>query len=870
MFQQFAYPLSPLQRPEWLAILPLALLPLAVEALRPVARAAVPAGWGMDRPAGRRFCFDRWLVPTLLAAGLFFAVLGLAGPIRPVFAAFQPPLRGHFWSVVLDCSGSMSIVDPGRQASRLRVLADDLAVAVQARYQDRFAIVRVAGYADRVGPASANSRFLIDSLHQIMPALPGEDGTNLGDALVLAAASLPADSKPLARSILIVSDGRENPPDDSAFRLERIVPALMQQSIRVDWLRLDLPAASDESPASRARGEASRQLLEKLVNHSGGAVIDSGSASGRSAIFETAMARFQPASDEPTAWPTASTACLILAFAIWTLAAALGISAPFRQFRHSCHSKFRTAAHVAAMAFLAAAAISALGASTTSPLAFRSVSSRWMIVMDASPSMSVVDTANGSRLASAVRLARGLIDRLSFESGATAAVLRFSGRVIPQSGWTQDWSGLSEIIEETDAYSIRPTGSDWDAALRAVANSADIRDSADRFDTHIVFLTDGEPSQQPGEDVVKELIRRKWKLHFVTFGDDAPPGASFLKSPGSNQPWIDRRTGKSARSARNDFLAKQLAAGTDGKFLAVGQSDFEAWEMASAIIGPVSAANLRNPDRTPGWPRLPSFITALAVLIFLIGECVAVVAVWNRRFHAASAFRMILALLSTLALSCSKPNETVDFESVTEMAWSAWAGGDETRARSILTAAASLDPHEPAYDYNIALIDAIRNQPQAAMKSLYEAQRKLDRLKRAGPEARLRMKARILAARGYTRLQSGGPRESVDIYGRAIATGSLTEPELADARKNAAFAEALAKDGRKNAESAGDDSTSKRRPEAADPMSPGVVTEANLWNRMAEEARGRALTARSRFEPAGDETGPGVRATPGQTATIDW
>ncbi len=874
MFWGAGNPLTSFLRPEWLALLPLAVLPIARELLRPMVFAAIPAGWEADRRvAGRGFRWMRWVAPALLAGGFVSAVLALSGPARPEFAALKPPQRGHFWSVVLDCSGSMSIVDPGRSASRLRILADDLARAVAARPHDRFAVIRVAGFADRVGPASSSSRFLIDALKQIAPALPGEDGTSLGDGMVLAAEALPVGTKDEARSILVVSDGRENPPEESSFRLAGVVPKLLESRIRVNWLRLELPVEPDESPASRDRGEASRQLLESLVRQSGGSIIDGESGSDRTAIVEAAMEKFANGSSEASDWPSAATACLLLALGCWIAAAAISLRGGVPKWNLSRGSLFRATVSAAALGGSIAAVIAAMSASRTFATASGPVTSRWLIVMDASPSMSAGDAAEGSRLAAAGKMARGLISRLSLEPGARAAIVRFSGRAVPESGWTDDWQSLEAIVNETRTDTIRPTGSDWDAALRAVSNAGtDDESISTKAATHVVFLTDGETSHEPADDITEELAGRKWRLHFVTFGDDAAPGATFPQQAGSNLPWIDKRTGKPARSARSDALAKRLAGMTGGRMIAAGSADFEAWALAQAIVGPVERTNFRGSDSHWRIGQFPMRMTLLAVVCFLVGECAGIIALSKRRLSFDLRLNSVVSVLVLLMPSCSKTERPADFETIADSAWSAYRAGDLTQAEAILAYVATREPDEPGFAYDIALIEAIRNRPERARDHLVEAQAKLENAEGIDPQKKLRLQARILAARGYVEMQAGNFDTAADHYSKAITSGGLTEAELADARTNTNRIVAIKKNERAGQDGEAGSLRLNPDPDTA-PGNAGKLEpkpDVNTWNRMADEARGRAIAARSRFEPAGDEIKSGVRNVPGLSGTIDW
>ncbi len=859
--------ISSLAHPEWLALLPLALLPFVRERLRPIFPGVVAAGWQAEPerfPVLSRT--RRWLVPALLSAGASCLILALAAPARPEIPPFKPTPIGHFWAVLLDCSGSMATVDPGRQASRLRLLADDLADVIVDRPQDRFAVVRVAGYADRVGPAESSSRFLVDRLRQIAPALPGEDGTNLGDGLVLAADALPQDLAPEAKSILIVSDGRENPPDAKSFRLSDVASRMRKSGIRIDWLRLAIPSTTDESPESKALGDASKLALETLVRESGGSVIDGGPGGGRSAIVEAAIARLAGMRPPVTNWPSASTALVIATFAFWIIAWILSVSRSIRNRPIDGAAIIRGTFLALATGTAGLAAIAAVRASQMPSASSSKPTSRWLILLDTSPSMAATDASGGSRVAAASRVAQGLIGRLSVDSGARAAIVRFSGRAVPQSGWSDDWEALESIIEETDSHAIRPTGSDWDAALRTSLAFETDQDgeSSLQVDTHLIVLTDGEASREPGEDVIDTISKRNWRTTFVTFGDDTLPGATFPGASDTNSPWIDHRTGKPARSARNDTLAKRVAQKTGGRVLSVGPAPFDPWNLAESIAGPLELPTRKS--TAIAISRSEPFRSALASLAsFLIAEVAGF-----RSFRSSGRTRShfdkaSILLLACISMSCAQRDLAGEFESFTESAWAAYHSGNLIQARATLELAARRLPDEAVIPYDLALIELGRNQPNRALESLAESSLRLENGTSAPPQHKRTLQARIEAARGYSLILLGRPEEAGEALKKAIASRGLSDAERADAETNAKYATAVAKPA--------------ERPKATEPETtgrerfvPGLTIEPKetIWNRMADDVRSRARAARSRFEPAGDELKSGTGILPGEALTIDW
>ena len=113
-----------LDRPLWLAALPLAALPLILYWLRPRRWVPAQAGWGLGATANaNRWKYHRLLLAAMHGLSALLTILALAGPTWPNFAFLEPAPRGHTWAVVLDCSGSMATVDQGHSASRLARLA---------------------------------------------------------------------------------------------------------------------------------------------------------------------------------------------------------------------------------------------------------------------------------------------------------------------------------------------------------------------------------------------------------------------------------------------------------------------------------------------------------------------------------------------------------------------------------------------------------------------------------------------------------------------------------------------------------------------------------------------------------------------------
>jgi len=165
-----------------------------------------------------------WLPEILTGAFLITAVILVAGPERQL-----PPdsESGEGLAIVLafDRSSSMSAVIPYdnsriRRIDGVKLITRDF---LSKRKNDQFALISFARYPETNTPLTGNKSILLDFLNLIdVPATEDEDGTAIGDALVLAAAHMgtsiggetpkrtDADQKKRKGVIILLTDGQNN------------------------------------------------------------------------------------------------------------------------------------------------------------------------------------------------------------------------------------------------------------------------------------------------------------------------------------------------------------------------------------------------------------------------------------------------------------------------------------------------------------------------------------------------------------------------------------------------------------------------------------------------------------------------------------
>lgn len=163
---------------------------------------------------------------TLLLISLFFGIIALAGP-QKVTESVDRPREGIAIELVLDRSSSMETVlleslppqkriVSAKKAIHSFVFGDEKA-GLAGRPNDMIGLITFARYADTVYPLSVSHESLkpvIDALQTPLGS-ESEDGTNIGDALALAAARLKTagekeDYKVSSRVIILLTDGENN------------------------------------------------------------------------------------------------------------------------------------------------------------------------------------------------------------------------------------------------------------------------------------------------------------------------------------------------------------------------------------------------------------------------------------------------------------------------------------------------------------------------------------------------------------------------------------------------------------------------------------------------------------------------------------
>ncbi len=214
---QFLHPL-------WLWLALFVPVPWILERLRP--RIAWPSFDTFS--TSRRFGWNWFRALPPLFRGLSIAALAVA-LARPQTVGGVTRVAGQGVAIVvlLDHSSSMNTVDfpsdgQTKMISRLDAARRTLTEFVKGRPDDLIGLILFANFPDLVCPPTVDHAFLTESIAPIRSARPGDDGTNIGDAVAWGIDTVLV-APPAKKVLVLVTDGNNEPavpnfldPEESA------------------------------------------------------------------------------------------------------------------------------------------------------------------------------------------------------------------------------------------------------------------------------------------------------------------------------------------------------------------------------------------------------------------------------------------------------------------------------------------------------------------------------------------------------------------------------------------------------------------------------------------------------------------------------
>lgn len=283
-----------LAHPYWLWLLLLIPLPLILEWFRP------RVVW----PSMRGFAKARWSVWNVLAPippifrGLAIGCLAVA-LARPQTVGGTTKIAGQGVAIVaaLDHSSSMNAVDfpadlGSRTTSRLEAARATFKEFVAGRPDDLIGLVVFANYPDLACPPTLDHRFLVESADAVRSARPGDDGTNIGDALALSLDALRA-TPPKKKVLVLLTDGNNEPavpnpldPEEAARLAKALGVTLHTIAIGTPGGLLRSQEADTKLPITREAEGPNLAMLERMAKIAGGQAFAATDADSLRQIFE--------------------------------------------------------------------------------------------------------------------------------------------------------------------------------------------------------------------------------------------------------------------------------------------------------------------------------------------------------------------------------------------------------------------------------------------------------------------------------------------------------------------------------------------------------------------------------------------------------
>lgn len=281
------------------------------EPWRLLALLCIPAAWLLARRARRRIawpaisafraapatCASRLAaLPVLLRVAACACVATALARPQSVGGTTRTAGRGVAIIAALDQSSSMNTVDfptDKGPVSRLSAAKTTLARFIEGRPDDLLGLVAFANYPDLACPPTLDHAFLLDVVAALRPARPGDDGTNLGDAVVWSLDAL-RHAPPPRKVLVLLTDGRDDPAVPHPLDPRAAADLARSLGIRLHTIAVGRPGelARDLEPRTRLPIPADApgpdlHLLRDLAARGGGQAFEAADQAALEHVFAT-------------------------------------------------------------------------------------------------------------------------------------------------------------------------------------------------------------------------------------------------------------------------------------------------------------------------------------------------------------------------------------------------------------------------------------------------------------------------------------------------------------------------------------------------------------------------------------------------------
>jgi Ca-activated chloride channel family protein len=199
--------------------------------------------------------------------------------------------------VVIDNSSSMNAVDfptdhGTRRIARLQAAKATFSRFVEGRSDDLIGLVVFANYQDLICPPDLDHAWLLEQVAGVRSAKPGEDGTNIGDAIAWGLAAL-RESAPKKKVLILLTDGNNEPGVPNPLDPAEAAMMARDFGVTVHTIaigRLDgIPSgvAPDAPVPATADGSGPNfALLDRLADLTGGRSFSATNTDALDKVFE--------------------------------------------------------------------------------------------------------------------------------------------------------------------------------------------------------------------------------------------------------------------------------------------------------------------------------------------------------------------------------------------------------------------------------------------------------------------------------------------------------------------------------------------------------------------------------------------------------
>jgi Ca-activated chloride channel family protein len=281
--------------PGWLILVALAPLPWLMARSRP--RIGWPTLDGFGQVSRRMSRVLASLPLVLRGLAIVLIAIALARP-QSIGGRTRIAGQGVAIAIALDQSSSMNTPDfPGPLGqpaiTRLDAAKQTLARFIAGRRDDLLGLLVFANFPDWASPLTLDHAYLLDTVRSIRSARPGDDGTNLGNAMVWAIKDL-KDAPTRKKVLILLTDGRNSPavpntadPADAA-RIARAL-GITVHTIAVGkggTLVRAIDPVTRLGPSSEVEGP-DLELLERLASIGGGRSFQAADPAALDQVFAT-------------------------------------------------------------------------------------------------------------------------------------------------------------------------------------------------------------------------------------------------------------------------------------------------------------------------------------------------------------------------------------------------------------------------------------------------------------------------------------------------------------------------------------------------------------------------------------------------------